>query len=685
MIRFCDKEVYLVNKGEISRTELLTFFLKDEAARKSVIAVYDDGRLCGIITYEGLLKGNDINSTIMRATDSFWKSAKEYFIEQPSELITIVDENESILGFAYNDVQHNDYLIERGYLEILESGSVPVFSEDNYKKLKLLVLTDLNEFAWRIQKIFQREGYCVCVIGEKWEWFGYTSGEGYFDYPEFQKMYIYAEGTEMLRLEQSTSTVRFNDVSKAFDGIRTLILDSMKIIYKQEIRKLIEKGISVVEFAIPSETAIEYKTELEWKSMALQVGMGGWQNDIGFAREEKIQIVKSIYGEHMLDMFEKGICTNLEEKKSVCIGDLIGKTLEEKTDGKRIYLIGPCIVGGIGCMAENTLLAYIQELVKTEEYCVIGIAIPVVEYSAWKQKIEKIPIRKGDILVIVEEEKWFPKEKEGCDRISLKEVYDNPERKTMFALDPIHTNAEGNKHLAEQIYKSYLQKEINSLKDCERKFLQKGELLDADTIKQITQYIDKIKCVSEGTKGAIVMNCNPFTYGHQYLIEYAAQKVDILYVFVVEENCSYFDFEERIQLVRLGTKHIKNVVVAPSGKWMISYKTFKTYFLKETMQEVSIDASLDLEIFARYIAPSLGIQIRFVGEEPFDQVTQQYNCQMKETLQLFDIAVEEIPRIKIGGVAVSATNVRKALKEKKWMEIEKLVPQTTYNYLKTIE
>ena len=40
--------------------------------------------------------------------------------------------------------------------------------------------------------------------------------------------------------------------------------------------------------------------------------------------------------------------------------------------------------------------------------------------------------------------------------------------------------------------------------------------------------------------GAAVMNCNPFTLGHRYLIEKALQYVNGLYIFVVEEDVSYF-------------------------------------------------------------------------------------------------------------------------------------------------
>ena len=49
-----------------------------------------------------------------------------------------------------------------------------------------------------------------------------------------------------------------------------------------------------------------------------------------------------------------------------------------------------------------------------------------------------------------------------------------------------------------------------------------------------------------GKIGAIVMNCNPFTLGHKYLIKESLKKVDYLYIFVVEEDKSIFPFKDKI-------------------------------------------------------------------------------------------------------------------------------------------
>lgn len=178
------------------------------------------------------------------------------------------------------------------------------------------------------------------------------------------------------------------------------------------------------------------------------------------------------------------------------------------------------------------------------------------------------------------------------------------------------------------------------------------------------------------------MNCNPFTYGHQYLIETASRLVDLLYVFVVEENKSIFDFEIRYRMVQEGCRDFDNVVVLPSGKFMISNVTFSGYFFKDTPNHKCYDSFLDLKIFSHYIAPDLNIKIRFVGEEPFDKVTAQYNSDMKIILREQGINVIEIPRKKYGTEIISATKVRKMLTDNMNCDLDKYVPQTTIDLLR---
>lgn len=136
--------------------------------------------------------------------------------------------------------------------------------------------------------------------------------------------------------------------------------------------------------------------------------------------------------------------------------------------------------------------------------------------------------------------------------------------------------------------------------------------------------------------------------------------------------------------MRRGTADLKNITVLPSGKYIISSLTFTAYFEKSEHQDRVIDPSMDVELFGTYIAPALGITVRFAGEEPLDNITRQYNETMAKILPRYGIEFEEIPRKEQDGEVISASRVRKLLKTKDFAEIAKIVPPTTLEYLKMI-
>ena len=177
--------------------------------------------------------------------------------------------------------------------------------------------------------------------------------------------------------------------------------------------------------------------------------------------------------------------------------------------------------------------------------------------------------------------------------------------------------------------------------------------------------------------GCIVMNCNPFTLGHRYLIEQAAKQVERLYVMVVREDCSLFAYRERKAMVEQGVADIENVSVIDGSDYAISRATFPTYFLKRLDDAADTQMLLDLDLFRRHIAPALGATVRFVGTEPTDQLTRRYNQLMHEALK----DVREINRLEKDGNAVSASRVRKAMEEGDMNTIRQLVPPTTLPYI----
>ena len=177
--------------------------------------------------------------------------------------------------------------------------------------------------------------------------------------------------------------------------------------------------------------------------------------------------------------------------------------------------------------------------------------------------------------------------------------------------------------------------------------------------------------------GIIIMNCNPFTLGHRYLIEQAAQQVDTLYILVVREDCSMFGYDERKAMIVRGVAHINNVVVCDGSEYSISATTFPTYFLKSLSDASDTQMTLDIDLYRRHIAPALGATVRFVGTEPDDPLTRRYNELMKNMLP----DVREVARLQQGGVAVSASRVRKAIVENHLAQAARLVPPTTVPYI----
>lgn len=182
--------------------------------------------------------------------------------------------------------------------------------------------------------------------------------------------------------------------------------------------------------------------------------------------------------------------------------------------------------------------------------------------------------------------------------------------------------------------------------------------------------------------GAVVVNCNPFTLGHRYLIETAASQCEQLYVIVVETDLSLFPFRDRIGLVRRGIADLSNVTVIRSGDYAVSRATFPSYFLRgeDARNLAVIQTRVDVTLFADLFAAELGLTVRYVGTEPYCPVTRLYNGTMKEILPGRGIEVHEVLRLG-GEEPVSASTVRQAIREDDWDTVRSLVPPTTLTYL----
>ncbi len=202
--------------------------------------------------------------------------------------------------------------------------------------------------------------------------------------------------------------------------------------------------------------------------------------------------------------------------------------------------------------------------------------------------------------------------------------------------------------------------------------------------RDIRGYVAKMyrdSTLDDGEKAALVVNCNPFTLGHRYLIQKAAEENRQVIVFVVEEDLSLFPFNVRIKLIREGLKDLENVTVLPGGEYIISSGTFPTYFLREDEEKDKAYQSLDAGIFGKYIAPVFNIKKRYLGTEPYSKTTNEYNQAMMNILPKYGVEIVLIDRLEISTKIVSASTVRQLIKEDRWSEIKAMVPDSTYNYL----
>ncbi len=369
---------------------------------------------------------------------------------------------------------------------------------------------------------------------------------------------------------------------------------------------------------------------------------------------------------------------------------------------KTIHIYGRCGAFGYAVEDKNSLPSQIQlQLQKNVRVVNHGLWGGEDQYLIHNFLNDCIGFKEGDIVLFymkhIDKRLLSHWEEAG---VKYKEIthewHEYPEAKWCFYDRPGHMNHIGYQHVAEIVAKDMIQqsfsgKPVNtSLYDGFNSenlnaYLKKNN--KSDFQREITEYTDKIIKEYPLTghsmvNGAIVMNCNPFTKGHRYLIEFAARQVDRLYIFVVKEDKSFFKYDDRFEMVKAGTADLPNVVVVSSGKFIISSLTFPEYFMKDYVKEKNFDVSMDVETFCKHIAPPLMIKKRFAGEEPFDPVTKNYNENMSKILPKYGMEFCEIPRMSLDEKRViNATEVRRLLQERDFDAIGEYVPLSTLRIL----
>ena len=213
-----------------------------------------------------------------------------------------------------------------------------------------------------------------------------------------------------------------------------------------------------------------------------------------------------------------------------------------------------------------------------------------------------------------------------------------------------------------------------------------GELVFMENRREgFPRYLKSLeKTRREGKCAAVVMNANPFTRGHRYLIERAAAENDWLHLFLLSEEAGPIPFAVRKKLVREGVADLPNVILHDSGPYIISSATFPSYFLRDEDAAILAHAKLDLAVFGK-IAAALGVTARYVGEEKSSHVTALYNQTMALLLPAQGIAFCQIPRLALDGETVSASTVRQAVHDGELEKLAFMLPESTRRYFESAE
>lgn len=645
------------------------------------------GKLYGIISMGDVhrAKVEDRNSVNINTSFTFlhgyeYMRARKLFLENDKiNALPIVDEEHNLIG----DYSRWDDAFSGYSFEFFKGNKYADMVWNKYRKIAIVQPS--------------RELHSKIKIIESWEKFFYSIG---IETEIIQKQ-------DIIKSFEDKDVIFFPDEDE-MRGVGTLYKDILDKDFKWARVKILEAVEESVEEAM-GENVEESVGEAVIKDfmdsgvyvITLQVRENGstyWKN-VSCEMDSKRNAIetKEFWKDFYDDVYHIDYALNIEtqeypqvvENGLLKLKDAQGKYYNV-TDGERltvgtpkefnntIYFFGPCFVVGWKAEDAHTIESRLQEILNKNH-----ISSKVVNCGCWSDELMLLlricstHFKRGDIAIIYDKGKSFA----GIPSINLAECLERENIPARWFFDhPIHPNHKVFKLWAEEIY-NFIPKHLLAKKTGEDVCKEdvKYQLL---TNAYFERYFTNYEQNNSNIVGAIVMNCNPFTYGHRFLIEEACKKVNQLIVFVVQEDRSLFSFKERLAMVTEGTKDMKNIVVVPSGSLILSQQTFPEYFAKIADEDVSRNAEFDIELFAEGIAPRLNIKYRFVGEEKADAVTAEYNKAMKKILPQHGIELVEIPRkIGEGGSPISATNVRNLLEAKKFDEVRKLVPSTTFDIL----
>lgn len=370
----------------------------------------------------------------------------------------------------------------------------------------------------------------------------------------------------------------------------------------------------------------------------------------------------------------------------------------------KCFVLGASDVFSYGCEDKRTFCSVLQRKLLDQDgkvYKVENHGVRGLPRHVCLNNLFQLNINPGDVVVIFGFPKLDPKSAAciGLDTVHCS--FQRPHNHGEIFSDIYHPCWKGHQIIADTLYAHIFNnqnKTCNSVKNAYHpnmlKNLETGIILlkymmqkkstekcDSGELKEYIDHILQYRLEKNGTYGSIAVNCNPITLGHLSLMEYAAKQVDHLFIFVIEEDMSFFTYETRFKLVKEGTLHLPNVTVLRGGRYICTELTVPDYFSKDEKPNVIIDLSMEAWFFGEYIAKALNINKIFLGKEPLCPITHQYNTQMADMLPGYGIEVNIIDRTEKDGMPISASQVRQKMKVNDFEGIKRIVPECTYKYL----
>ena len=358
----------------------------------------------------------------------------------------------------------------------------------------------------------------------------------------------------------------------------------------------------------------------------------------------------------------------------------------ERQKRNNIHLYGSCLTYGACVQRDQTISAYLQKKIDEQHisYTVVNNGVKnghsILNDLLYILNTHIMP---GDILMEINSyEPLIEYEISRKNKIyDISNYYNlNCQSENWEFLDnTFHVNSSVNKSIANYLLK-FIGKNIGRTKQVQAHdnyFFTSGKisklnptwLLEKGLLNSYLTYLSTNKKILDDKSiiGSVIITANPITKGHEFLINEAKKQCDILYVFVVEEDRFFFSTTERLFMVKQTIKD-PNIVVLTTGNLMTASFTFPEYFNKEhaiPQKDNKTIPQFHFQIFGTIVAPLLGINVRFIGSEIEDSVTDVYNKMLMKYLPPMGIKVILIPRMQTSDKQIiSASTVRKCIESR---------------------